>query len=247
MMLSTQFLVMLLGHILSDFYFQTDKMAQQCRDTFKGVAKHSLVYVLTLAPVLALGISWSAALLWLWLSMGIAHFLIDSLKLAICRRKSEYALTIFLADQAAHIGLMVLVWYLFGRELTARAFVTQQIVYLPVLPITLVIAIAGAMRPVSLMVQKCKQVQPADAQAKPQAGKNAGKLIGYLERLIILILVMYNQYSTIAFVLTAKSVARFKEIEDNRITAEYYLIGTLLSAASALVIAMALGICGNGV
>ena len=88
--------------------------------------------------------------------------------------------------------------------------------------------------------------ESAKPEGSAQDDPGAGKWIGYLERLIILLLVMYHQYSAIAFVLTAKSVARFKAIEDNRITAEYYLIGTLMSAAATLVIAVLLGICGNG-
>jgi hypothetical protein len=48
--------------------------------------------------------------------------------------------------------------------------------------------------------------------------------IGKLERLIIVILVMVNQIGGIGFVLTAKSVARFKQLED-RDLAEKYLVG----------------------
>ena len=38
-----------------------------------------------------------------------------------------------------------------------------------------------------------------------------------------------NQISAIGFIYTAKSIARFKEIEQNKAFAEYYLIGTLFS------------------
>ena len=56
----------------------------------------------------------------------------------------------------------------------------------------------------------------------------AGNIIGKLERIIIAILLLNNQFGVIGFVLTAKSIARFKQME-NRNFAEKYLIGTLTS------------------
>ena len=38
-----------------------------------------------------------------------------------------------------------------------------------------------------------------------------------------------NQVASICFIYTAKSIARFKEIEADKGFAEYYLIGTLFS------------------
>lgn len=52
--------------------------------------------------------------------------------------------------------------------------------------------------------------------------------IGIFERFIILTLVFNEAYSAISFVFTAKSLARFREL-DNRDFVEYYLIGTLMS------------------
>jgi len=62
----------------------------------------------------------------------------------------------------------------------------------------------------------------------------AGKYIGIFERLLILTLVLIDQYGVIGFVLAAKSVARFEGLKDQRF-AEYYLIGTLVSTSIALV------------
>jgi hypothetical protein len=60
-----------------------------------------------------------------------------------------------------------------------------------------------------------------------------GSWIGILEREIILILGLMGQYGAIGFVLTAKSVARYKQLE-NKAFAEKYLVGTLLSALIAI-------------
>ena len=58
---------------------------------------------------------------------------------------------------------------------------------------------------------------------------NAGQLIGYLERILILLFICATQYSAIGFVLTAKSIVRYDQITSNRKFSEYYLLGTLLS------------------
>lgn len=63
----------------------------------------------------------------------------------------------------------------------------------------------------------------------------AGRVIGILERWIIFTLVVISQYSLIGLVLTAKSVARFKQIQDDATFAEYFLLGTLYSTLIALV------------
>ena len=61
-----------------------------------------------------------------------------------------------------------------------------------------------------------------------------GNLIGKLERVIVTILVLLNQYGVIGLVLTAKSIARFKQLEDKNF-AEKYLVGTLTSLSIALI------------
>lgn len=61
----------------------------------------------------------------------------------------------------------------------------------------------------------------------------AGKWIGILERLIVLSLILNDALGSVAFILTAKSIARFNELS-NRDFAEYYLVGTLASTMLAI-------------
>lgn len=81
---------------------------------------------------------------------------------------------------------------------------------------------------------------PAAAEAAPEERDfRSGELIGKLERVIVAALVLAGAASTIGFVLTAKSVARFKQMEDRNF-AERYLVGTLLSVCVALAAALIL-------
>ncbi len=62
--------------------------------------------------------------------------------------------------------------------------------------------------------------------------------IGYIERALIFILAFNGHPETIGWIFAAKSIARFKELENRRFT-EYYLIGTLTSIFWALLCAIA--------
>lgn len=72
-----------------------------------------------------------------------------------------------------------------------------------------------------------------EENAEEREQENAGEWIGVLERIITLSFVLADSYTAIAFALTAKSIARFKELE-NKDFAEYYLLGTSTSVAIAL-------------
>jgi len=62
----------------------------------------------------------------------------------------------------------------------------------------------------------------------------AGASIGILERILVFSLVLVDQYAAISIVFAAKSIARFKELDD-RDVAEYYLLGTLASITMAVI------------
>jgi len=68
--------------------------------------------------------------------------------------------------------------------------------------------------------------------------KGAGMAIGMIERIIVLTFVLFNQYTAITIIFAAKSIARFNELKDRKM-AEYYLIGTLLSIAFAMIVGIA--------
>ncbi|WP_141432319.1 DUF3307 domain-containing protein [Bacillus sp. 03113] len=55
-----------------------------------------------------------------------------------------------------------------------------------------------------------------------------GVYIGYLERLLVIVLIVNNAFTSIGFIVAAKSIVRFKQMDD-RDFAEYFLLGTLSS------------------
>ena len=79
-----------------------------------------------------------------------------------------------------------------------------------------------------------EQVTVTAAKEEENNKISKGKYIGILERIIIMLLTINNSFTSIAFVLTAKSIVRSKKIENEPGFAEEYLIGTLSSILIAI-------------
>lgn len=81
------------------------------------------------------------------------------------------------------------------------------------------------------------------AQPAPNSSglEDGGRVIGYLERLLIFIFLLANQFAAIGFLVAAKSIFRFGEFKDseNRMQAEYIIIGTFSSFIYAILVGMA--------
>jgi hypothetical protein len=73
-------------------------------------------------------------------------------------------------------------------------------------------------------------VAPRPSVASPA---RVGATIGVLERLLIVTFVLTNATAAVGFVVAAKTIARFKQLDDRQF-AEYYLLGTLASVSVAL-------------
>jgi len=64
-----------------------------------------------------------------------------------------------------------------------------------------------------------------------------GRIVGMLERLTLFFLILEGQFSALGFVIAAKTMARFKNLEDRNF-AEYFLVGTFLSVVTAGLLAL---------
>ena len=53
--------------------------------------------------------------------------------------------------------------------------------------------------------------------------------------------VLLHQFAAVGLVIAAKSIARFRELEDRNF-AEYYLVGTLASTLIAVVVGLAVSL-----
>lgn len=170
-------------------------------------------------------------------------------------------LLVFLADQCAHVAVLVGIWELAADVYVGRLSPSVLRVYegvflrktVPALLPTctalalsldraLVITIAYVTVVFAGAVFVRRALDAFSIYAEPRLATSAGRYIGMAERALMLTLVLVDALPSIAFVLTAKSLARFQELNDMRF-AEYYLVGTLMSA----VVAVSVGIVARAV
>ena len=91
------------------------------------------------------------------------------------------------------------------------------------------------MKPASISIKIILSKYGTFTDDEKEGFPNTGALIGQLERFIILLMLTQGQYAAIGFILTAKSVARYKKIVDEAKFSEYYLLGTFLSTFIVIV------------
>jgi len=271
-MFATQFALLLLAHLLSDFLFKTSKMAEN-KKNLKTKAGWS-------AMLIHAGVAFvfSAAALYLlrggWLPLVVAagvaaaHLGVDVLKNLV--NPDKRCTVKFTLDQAVHAAIvaagarivsgpadgMHAGWYShIQAALRWPAWSADKAVWTAIIGLAVVCGGAHFIR----FLLNDLGIRPGDEPDKAESAKrgkgaanekeedgtrsaHAGKLIGILERIAILLLIAFGQWAAVGLLLTAKSVARHKLL-DNKEYAEYYLIGTLLS----FLIAVAGGLCIRGI
>lgn len=240
-MFKQYFLIFLLGHILGDFYFQTERIADKKEERVKWVLFHCFLYlaamILVLLPIISVDI----------VEIGICvsgtHALIDIVKYCyVHKMKNDRKMTflknrnIFLADQFLHICVLalgaVICVHLLGRPgVVAEVAELFRIVGISkVRFLSWAVAFLLIHKPANILISKLlRAYKPFEKNEEIKRDNNAGRFIGTLERLLILMFISIEQYSAIGLVLTAKSIARYDRISKEKDFAEYYLLGTLLS------------------
>lgn len=241
------FVVLLFAHLLGDFVLQFGWI-QRRKKRWGGRLVHSLIQA---ALAYALVGIWS-----LWLVpvvTGVTHYLIDWVKSSVkAKRRWMYAL-----DQLLHgiviIGISI---YLVSQAAALPIWLDWQSGLgwkLLVLGSALILLVPfGGYVIGALMAPFQGQLERHAAnlaKSKTGEGKNpikgfedGGRIIGYLERLLILVFVLSSQYAGIGFLVAAKSIFRFGEFKEseNRMEAEYIIIGTFASFLYAIVVSQAI-------
>jgi hypothetical protein len=239
--------LLLLGHVLGDFYFQSDGLAEKKCIKIKYMFLHGGIYTICIGSVLCVSVQLSRDLIWLTLFVGVIHFIVDALK-----KYNKWKP--FILDQLLHLITLGIAWAIWGGNLQVHGFVLSTFDFLPSKPaVMIILGFLYILKPVGLLIGT-GEIWDFNKGMTGKSQNGAGKIIGYLERCIAFFLLINGQYSAVGFIIAAKSVIRFPEINrnieknnenrqlekdqslDDRLEnslAEYYLIGTLLSLTSA--------------
>ena len=159
---------------------------------------------------------------------------------------------LFLIDQAAHLLTILGIAFWIGQnnitklyreeaELFFHTFDVSETVFLKWILVLLLIH-----KPANILIANIlsgyrpekKEVSDKKLPDENGTDRNAGRMIGTLERIIMVIFIAIGQYAAVGLVLTAKSIARYDRIAKDQVFAEYYLLGTLLSTICAIAAAL---------
>lgn len=233
----TALALLVLGHVLADFVFQTDALAQAkyrvgplLMHGLIVVVVHGLVFLPLLSPRTSV----------LVVAVGIGHLLIDAVTTRIRHRGTRSALVVFLGDQLAHLLVLFVGWGLMDPSAWAVSPVVTTLAGVTTLPweeistvAVYAAAFAFAHKGGNAIV---RAVLPEDSpESEHETDLEVGYLIGSLERWIILLLGLAGLWEAVAIVVAVKSIARFEELKQ-RPFAEYFLVGTLTSVLVAILL-----------
>ncbi|MCR5180938.1 MAG: DUF3307 domain-containing protein [Bacteroidaceae bacterium] len=223
---------LLCAHLCSDFIFQTDAINTGKRKSgSKGLGYqmlHSMIHAIVAYLFVA---DWSC-----WLIpvvILVSHFFIDMIK---CKLHKD-SLTIFLADQLAHIIVIGLLWFfLYGKDVELSCMLCSFSANVWLIGLAYILMLKPSSILLSLFLDKWTPASP-NTQSLP----NAGQWIGYIERILILTFVLIGSMEGVGFLLAAKSIFRFGQLNKAKEirTTEYVLIGTLASFTIAILTGIA--------
>ncbi|MBR9652022.1 DUF3307 domain-containing protein [Thalassovita aquimarina] len=222
---------LLCAHAVADFVLQTKLMVTRKRHPGVMVLHGALVL---LTAQIATGQFAALPLL----ILALLHLLTDCVK----TYGGFGGLAAFLTDQAAHLATLVgiAIWVpdLWANGLWPALLPSPLA---PALPHVMAI-VAGsivAIRAGAFAIQLLMQGHALSDSPEDEGLPGGGATIGYLERALILLLVLTGQIAAIGFLVAAKSILRFGTISGDRKATEYVIIGTLFSFGWALLVAFA--------
>ena len=225
MKLSDITILFLIIHVVADFYLLSIGLGAENESKDKALAWHTVVYatVMLLSALALTLIQGDPRMMWAGLTLSSLHAAAALLKYIISKtkrmEKPNAQAWLYLSDQLLLILCAVFITNRFTAALPIPGLTLRWILLLSLIH-----------KPANVSFKKMLSKYEASGDAvRPDTLPGAGAVIGSLERVLCAIFIGLGQYASIGLIYTAKSIARFKKIEENPKFAEYYLIGTLYS------------------
>ena len=228
-------LKLFIAHLIGDFILQPNAWVKE-KEKQKAKSPRLYFHVL-LHGFFSMLLLWDFSYWPMVLAIVLVHFIIDTLKLYLQKKKTKRAW--FFVDQFLHLLSLGLIWYLFESpdiDFYQMAHSTELWINLTgVLFLTFPVGII-----IAKILEPWSKNIPDD---NDNSLSNAGKYIGILERLLTFIFIMSGHWEAVGFLIASKSIFRFgdlKESKDRKLT-EYILIGTLISFGISIVVGLLVG------
>lgn len=231
------FYVFLISHLLGDFYFQSNKMAECKNNEYKSVLKHSAIYMIPFVLVAGAYILIFGWKLWAIVAIAgniIAHWAIDSCKYFVIKKFHNLEKIIYIVDQLLHLTVLAITSATcIHNNLTMTETVAKILLHITFFMLLL--------KPANITFMK---LYGSFRLTNEESGKDtenmgtpgAGRIIGNFERLLCGIFILLGQYEALGLTIAAKSIARYDKISNDAAFSEYYIIGTLFSVLYTIVV-----------
>lgn len=220
------FTKLFLAHLIGDFLLQPTRWVIH-KETNKVRSKYLYFHVLLHFAV-------TLILLWdlrYWKIAGIitvSHYFIDMAKLYANPLFKNKGIPFFI-DQFLHVAVLYCCAY-YSDLADHTLILISQIDW------ALVTAVVFVSFPAAIIMGKLLGGLSDQIELDHKSLPNAGKYIGIIERLFVLVFIILGRWEAIGLLIAAKSVFRFNDLKEtnNRKLTEYILIGTLVSFGLAI-------------
>ena len=225
-------LLQLIAHLLADYTFQTKKMAlNKDRKGFRGkMLKWHILIVFSASAIL--GFDWYylpfAAII------ALTHWVIDGCKPLLLKNRSTAPYAFFI-DQGLHLLILTMIVLLYTFNFDWQPIGHK---FMSTFTLSAVAVFLFCTKPANFFIKEIFNAFGIYFEGGEEDLPNAGRLIGIIERWLVLIFILSGQFAAVGFLIGAKSILRFKET--SFLKTEYVLVGTLLSFGIAVVLGILL-------
>lgn len=232
------FLLLIILHLLGDFYLQTTKVARcknaiissmcekckKCKSAswinWKYLIIHSVLYIVPFSVMFFIMKPIYATMV--IVGLLVTHILIDA---GACYFNKKIKQTIvFIVDQALHVGILFsVIQFVIISDCANNYLDVLKVIFLC---LTLVM-------PCSIVINKLfKDIYP---DTEEMGIFDVGSMIGIMERILTVIFAYFGNFPAIAIIITVKTWARTNDLKEPEFRNKY-LLGTLTSLVLALLI-----------
>lgn len=221
------FIKLLLAHLIGDFILQPIRWVIH-KEANKITSKYLYLHVLIHGALMML-LLWDVGYWKIVVIIMISHYFLDLAKLYANPLFKNKTIPFFV-DQILHLVV------LYGCAYYGNLF-DHTMHLLSLIDWPLVTAIVFVTYPAAIIMGVLLEGMSKKIELDHKSLPNAGKYIGMIERLFVLVFILLGRWEAIGLLITAKSVFRFNDLKErnNRKLTEYILIGTLLSFGLAII------------
>lgn len=229
------FIPLLAGHIIGDFWLQTDLIVQNRRHKVLWIFIHAGIVAITTWFIVG-----DFANIAVLILIFLAHVIIDGGKKLFYNmsniKTGRNSINTIVIDQILHVISVLIIAFVLERYSYYYSFWLELFSFKYLQFLIIISGVILTVRAAGFLIEK--HLTNFAINFKEELHKG-GKTIGHLERMLIFIFIFAGIPEGIGFLIAAKSVFRIGELRqpEHRKQSEYIMIGSLYSFTYAILLA----------